>query len=67
FEAALARREVARAAREVVERSAALFRDELESIYRRTVADPLLAACAAVREEYSTWRSLQAELTGLAP
>lgn len=65
FEAALARRDVRRASREVSERASDHFRTSLESIYRRAVTIPLMEAFERVRGEFSGWRALHAELEGL--
>ena len=65
IEGLLARREIARAAREVAERASEHFRVSLEAIYRRCVTIPLMEAFEKVRGEYSAWRALTAELSGL--
>jgi hypothetical protein len=65
IEGLLARRDVARAAREVAERASGHFRTSMEAIYRRAVTVPLMDAMARLREEYTAWRALSAELAGL--
>ena len=64
-EALLARRDISRAAREVAEKASEHFRVSLEAVYRRCVTIPLLEALEKIRCEYSVWRALQAELSGL--
>ena len=64
-EALLARRDISRAAREVAEKASEHFRVSLAAVYRRCVTIPLVEALEKIRCEYSVWRALHAEFSGL--